>query len=371
MIFLLLLFSLSLNLDSQGAEAKIGYGSSLSAVNAKTQESVYMGFELGLKRTLKVNSVTNLLLTAQSSQSTELAAQQAARTLVDQGAIAIFGFTGSHDSMVAGKELKKDDILTVFPGSNLDEIASIGEHIYTTGQPMTVEVSHTLRFLSNKFASKKGLMVINPTAIPSVKGGEIARSYILDPKHNLHLDFSLMQKDKTIKNDELNKIKEGHYSFLYISSYPEAAMPFVAQLDQAGIDIPIILGASWAIGDADLLRRFIAKRKSDVFITSGWYLHSKTSKLFKNDFKSTYGKDPTAANQIGYDLGVIAGRVILRAKATGKYSKKGLIEIFSEIKCFDKLAVGKLCFNGKQGHADARTKFFKVRINDLVELTEY
>ena len=190
----LLLLMPSLCSFSWAAPAWIGYGSAVSTLTSKNQENIYMGFELGLKEVIGKDKTEKILVSRKIVTSSQLGAISVAQDLLNQKVHAVFGFSGSHDSLLAGKILGKANILTIFPGSNHNDISKLGKFVYTTGHSMSLEVSNTLSFLNKFFPGKKGAAIFNPQAAASDSIDKIM-SNLLKQKHKPVYLFFL---DKTL-----------------------------------------------------------------------------------------------------------------------------------------------------------------------------
>jgi ABC-type branched-subunit amino acid transport system substrate-binding protein len=339
-------------------EGKIGFGSAVSTMTARTQVNVYMGFELGLREVLGKEIATRVLVTRQESVPKQLGAMEMARELVSQNVAAVFGFSGSHDSLLAGRVLRDKKMLTLFPGSNHNDIRNFGKYVYTTGHSMDTEVSNTLDFIRKHYIQKKGLAIINLQAAASHSIDKILTDQLPALAGSVKMEKLFLDKNLTLSQEALDTILNSKYDYMYFTAYPEAMVPFVAQIEKMGLDLPIIAASSWGLEDAEVIRRFIAQKSQPLFISSNWHKESQDFKRFVNLFKKNYGREPIPENSLGYDVGVIAGKAI--KGANGKISREGLYQSFIKQKCFSGLSVGRICFPAEGGHSDLKPRFYKV-----------
>ncbi|MEZ4815074.1 MAG: ABC transporter substrate-binding protein [Bdellovibrionota bacterium] len=340
------------------ANFKLGYGSSTAVVNSRIQEGFLMGFDLGIRKMLGDKRVRELLTINQVEGASQLGAIQSASELVEKGVVALFGFPGSHDSLLAAKIAQKANVLFVAPGCNHNGLGKVGDTVYTTGHSMDREVSSMLDFLKRFYSKKKGLVIINPSASPSLSQEDIFKQQLQDKSNaNLNISIVRLNLDLQLPNEELDKLKKGDYSYICFTAYPEALVSLSNQLKSNSIDLPTVAGSAWGTVDSDVMRRYISTKKSPFYMAAVWVRGRPSSVYFERTFKLRYGRDPTPDNAFGYDLGIVAGSVVKRV--AGKVTAATILSAFKKNKCFYNLTVGKLCFGDSGGHSDAKISYLK------------
>lgn len=353
--FMLGLSSL-ISLNAFCNQGKVGYGSSTSSLTSKNQENIFMAFELGLIETMGAERTNKVLVRNQDNSGSKIGAIKSATELMAQDVSALFGFSGSHDSVLVGKLVASKKILTIVPGSMHNDLATFGDTFFTTGHSMDLEVENTLSFIERKFPNSKGAVIINRYAVPSASAEKILLEKYSNTKWGDLKKFHI-NKDLYLSESDLKHLKLSHFDFIYITAYPEAMINVVNQLEKSNIDIPIVAASSWGLGDADLLRRFIINKKAPLYFSSDWIIHSEESKHFTNIFKRKFGREPSPENALGYDLGRIAGDTIKRID--GPITKESILLAFKKDLCFDRLSVGRLCFRKEGGHSNIKPRFYQ------------
>ena len=352
------MFSIFILYPSYGG-GLIGYGSSTSTLTSKNQENIYMGFELGLKEMIGSQKFAELIVIEQDRSGSQLGSIDSLKKILKKNVVAVFGYSGSHDSILVGKYMKDRSVLTIVPGSNHNELKNLGPTVFTTGHSMDEEVNNTFEFINKKFGKKKGFAIFNKYAVASSSIDELLKKKSLPNISKIYLtrDFKLTPED-------IKKIKTDQIEFLYFSAYPEAMINVVHQLEENGIDLPVVAASSWGLGDSDLMRRFIANKKKPIFVSTEWNRDSKESKHFTSLFRSKYGREPTPENALGYDLGIIAGTTINRVRSD--LTRESMVEAFKKYPCFSNLSVGKICFDKKGGHSNVKPHFYKYSLNGYI-----
>lgn len=347
------------------AENLVGYGSSSATLTSKNQENIFMGFEYGLNEEIGERG-SKIIMREQDNSGSQTASIGAAKKLFENGVAGIFGFSGSHDSVLVGQYLAHKEILTIVPGSNHNSLKDFGAAIFTTGHSMDTEVATSVDFINRMFKGKSGIAIINPFALASASIDKILDSKDQQSKFSFNLQKIYLTKDLLLKEEDLKLFKSKKIDFLYITTYPEALVSTANQLEKNGIDIPLVAASSWGFGDADLLRRFISNKKTSVFFSSEWSSNSKESNDFTNGFRKKYGREPTPENALGYDVGKIVGQTLNRI--TGEVNRKTLLAAFRKNLCFSGLSVGKMCFPESGGHSNVIPNFYRFSANGNIRI---
>lgn len=347
------------------AENLIGYGSSTATLTSKNQENIFMGFEYGLNEEIGERG-SKIIMREQDNSGSQTASIGAAKKLYDNNVAGIFGFSGSHDSVLVGQYLAHKEILTILPGSNHNSLKDFGAAVFTTGHSMDTEVTTSIDFINHNFKRKKGIAIINPFALASASIDKILDSKDMQSRFSFNLQKVYLTKDMLLKEEDLKFFKTNKIDFLYITTYPEALVSTANQLEKNGIDIPLVAASSWGFGDTDLLRRFISNKKTSVFFSSEWSSNSRESRSFTNGFKKKYGREPTPENALGYDVGKIVGQSLKRIK--GEVNRKSLLAAFRKNLCFSGLSVGRMCFPKSGGHSNVIPNFYRFSTNGNIRI---
>ncbi|MBI3555699.1 MAG: ABC transporter substrate-binding protein [Deltaproteobacteria bacterium] len=359
-VYVSLLLSM-LALDARAAikgSGLIGYGSSTAIITPKIQEGFLMGFELGLKEMIGREKAADVLRVRQITGSSQLGAEKSATELLNQNVSALFGFPGSHDSLVVGRVAKETGVLTIVAGSNHNDLREMGPNFYTTGFSMDYEVESMLSFAQKLYRGKKGLVIINPSAVASMSQEAIFKRVIAEKRFTgIDVRVTRLNRDLLLDKEDLEQLRSGAISFICLTPYPEALVGWVDEITAAGVDLPIIAGTAWGTVDSDVLRRFIANRKAPFYMAASYLRGSPTAKSFEEAFFRSYAKEPTPETSFGYDLGVIAGTLVRRSK--GQVDRESMIAAFHQSKCYEGLSIGKLCFGPKGGHATRPLHYLK------------
>ncbi len=346
----------------------IGYGSSDAVLPAKNQELFYMGFELALRSTLDKRYGHDVLGISQVSDGSQLGAVRAAKELVARGAKFLVGFPTSHEALLASEVTSKVPMLFIASGAGHEKLGKMGNYVFSTGESMDYSVGTTMDFISSKFKNQKGLVVSNPRAIFSLNQAETARRIKekSDGKLLPNLEFADVDAQSRLSEDVIKRVKNGNFKYLFLTMYADESAHLLQQLEDRGIDLPIVSNTSWTTGDVMFLLRMLTKRKSETFSAALWVEGSPESAPMENLVKQTYGRKATAEIAYGFDLGVIVAKTMNGVK--GQSSAEKIQKSFLEQRCFTGLSSGKLCFHPEGGHADRKIYFVKFQKDHFIPL---
>ncbi len=330
--------------------AKIGYGSSTAVVTAKIQETFYMGFELGFEEILGEKRANEILLVKQVSDGSQRGSTRSAEYLVNNGAIALVGFPSSHDSLLAADIAQKNGFLTIFAGSGHTDLAKKGPTVFTTGTSMESAVESIVRFIQRKIPGKRGMAVVNPYAVFSLNHETVIKQ-IMDEKKipGVTMTPVRLTKEMVLSKTDLAALKRGDYDYLFVTPYPEELAPFMSQLSENRVDLPMIASSSWGTAEPDIMARFVSSKKTPFFIGTEWVRGQPESRHFETLAQSHYGREPNSEMSYGYDVGVITATVVSRL--TGDLTKESILKAFNQNRCFQHTTVGEICFGPNGGHA--------------------
>lgn len=356
--FLIFIFSLGSVTANAGI---VYYGSSNAVLAAKNQEMFLMGFELGLEKYIPKNQAKNLLVIEQDTTGNPLGALVVAKKIFRNNPPIVVGFPTSHEALLVAKEYAKSGSLIIFAGAGHSELSGFGNTVHTTGESMEFSAGMMIDFLKKKFGGKRGAIIGNPYAVFSKNFDDGLTTQLRSHPDVPRLEFFKLDQDQRLPENELLRLTAGHFDFMLISAYPDECVRLLELLDQSHIDLPIVTNSSWTTGDVDYLRRLLSKKTAAVYSAALWLPGSPSSRGFEAQIKSRFGRDATSEIAYGYDLGIIVGKTLVAAKSD--YSKEHLLRTFLNLRCFDGLASGRICFQNSGGHA--------VRTLQFVQLTNH
>lgn len=344
----LIAFTLLTSNFSWSINKLIGYGSSTAVISSKIQEGFLMGYQLGFDFILGENKSLDIVNIIQDTSGSPLGAKKVFNTLIEQGAIAITGFAGSHDSMLVSERAKELGLLTIFIDSGHSGLGLRGPNVLTTGLPMKNGLEKAFAFIKKQFPKKKGLILINPSAVFSVDQYNLLKM-IKSVDTELSFEFGMLNKQLKLDSQDLIKLKNKEYSYVFLTPYPEELIPSLNQFASELIDIPYVTGGSWGTAEPDILRRFLVNKKAPVFMIAEWIRGTPDSELFERIAEKKYGKAAVAEVVFGFEVGEIIAQIVKRVK--GPLTKESLISALNQDRCFFTHTVGKLCFPKEGGHA--------------------
>ncbi len=341
------------------ANPLIGYGSSDAILPAKTQEIFYLGFELGLAVTTKQTNINQLLAVEHSWDGSPLGAQRSAEKLVKRGIVALVGYPISSDALLASKVSIKAGIMGVFAAARHSDLGKLGRLVVSTVPSMSFDVEFFMKFIAKKYPGKQGLLISNPYNV-FCKNQEDIFTLLLKEKRFDKITASSVRLNKDMKLSEvdLKQIKEGHFDYIFMTTYPDMSLHVLGQLDALSLDIPIIANASWTTDDFELIRRVLIRHKAPVYSVALWYPGNEAGKKFEREILKRYGRAPTAEAAYGYDLGVIVGTTLNRIQ--GPPTPENFVKAFYHMPCFEGATTsGRVCFAQTGGHSTRQLTFVR------------
>lgn len=351
---ILLVFSfLNLLIFSNTAySVKVGYGSSDAVYSAKNQEYFYMGFSFAMERFLEErykSELSNILVSEQLSDKKQLSAIRAAKKLISSDVVALTGFPTSHEALLVAPLAKENDILFISAAAAHSKISEYGPNVYTLGESVLKSKIELINFIKNKLNNpNQGVLITDKQAVFSVNQSNLLIE--TNQKSSKPLSFSnlLLNSEKVLSKNNIESIKNGKYDFIILTTYADDSVKFLEQLISYNINIPIIANSSWTIGNIEMVRRLLVKYKGEIFCVSSVVKGIDTAQTFEKSYLESYGKQPETEMYYGYDLGVIVSKVMNSLK--GNVTRKDFINTFSEIRCFEGLTTGNVCFPEGGGH---------------------
>jgi ABC-type branched-subunit amino acid transport system substrate-binding protein len=319
-----------------------------------------MGFELGFASVWRGRSPDLGIVYDNDTTGNPLAASRAAGRLISNGSIGLFGFPGSHDSLLAAKVALNAGVVAVFPGCNHSDLANFGPYVLTTGYHMSFEVRSMLDFAQKNLRLRHLLVVIDSRSAPSSD----QEQYFLAERARLaaagvRIAIASLGEKRRFSSEIMSSIKKGDFDGILVTSYPNQSLDLIGQLSSEGIGLPLVAGSSWGTVNPDLFGRFFASRTGKSYIMSTWHRESGLAKdRFDVPFQRKFGRPPNFESAFGFDLGVIAGTLVKRNPRAA--SASDFRKSFDRNRCFEGLTIGKLCFPPTGGHVVRPVYFFEV-----------
>jgi ABC-type branched-subunit amino acid transport system substrate-binding protein len=327
---------------------KIGYGSSTAVVAPSYQENVLRGFELGVHRILGASPLSDLFLIKQLNDKSIQGATTSANALVEAGVVALVGFPVSHDALLAADVARKNGMLAIFGSPSHTAIAEKGPTVYSTGASIDTLQNDLLVFLQEKFGTKKGLVVVNPSSVFSINQETLLKTKL--PKTpGLKIELARLNDGLVMPEAMMARLKKGEFEYLYLSLYPDDLVAFFNQLQSAKVDLPTV---AFGGPDPDILRRFVSVKKTPYFIGTTWVPSDPEMKELDREVFKKYGKSANFETVIGFNLGMVVGQTY--KQVDGPLTKQSVLAAFRKKSCYTVLGKRELCFGANGGHATSQ-----------------
>jgi ABC-type branched-subunit amino acid transport system substrate-binding protein len=348
-IALLLLSPIDVN-----AGGRVGFGSSDAVLPKKDQEWFYSGFEIGLEVKGPKNALRDLVIKRQVADGSPLGASLAAANLESEGAIALVGFPTSHEALLAAKVAVENQLVGLFIGASHERLSKLGSFVFSTGPSAGTIAQSMLKFARKRYPRGNGLLISNPSAVFSM-GMEDALVGIGDRQ----LFPVRLNKDLLLNHDVIKDLRSGRYDFLVVTPYASESQKLMEQLEDAGVDLPIVATPTWITEEIEYIKRFILKRKTPIFGPRDWVSGSKESKGFESAFVRKHKTPPRFEIAYGFDLGIIVGDVLSRMGPP--YTRERFRSFFLARRCYEDTSSGTICFPASGGHAIRNLYILQVR----------
>jgi ABC-type branched-subunit amino acid transport system substrate-binding protein len=337
----------------------IGYGSADAVLPAKTQETFYLGFELGLSVTTKREDINQLLAVENSWDGSPLGAQRSAKKLVKRGIIALAGYPISSDALLASKVTLKAGIMALFSAARHSDLDKLGKLVVSAVPSMSFDVESFMKLIADKYPGKQGLLISNPYNAFCQNQEDLFAQFLKEKRFNKIKATSMhLNRDMKLSEADLKRIEEGRFSYLFMTTYPDTSLRVLGQLDALGLDIPIIANASWTTDDFELIRRVIIRHKAPVYSVALWYPGNEAGQKFEREIRKKYGREPSSEAAYGYDLGVIVGTTLNRIQ--GPATPESFVKAFYQKPCFEGTTTsGTVCFAQTGGHSTRQLTFVR------------
>lgn len=350
----LILFWIFLILSPRTFASGIVYGFSSVMLPNETQEFVYRGFILALKTYKGIDTDKDLRLIHSGSNSLTSPVETAREVLKAEPRI-ITGFPSSLESQLAAPVLKESGILTVFASSSNTNLGDMAANIYSTSEDVFKTNELIASEILKTHPGAKGAVIYNPFDYFSVnqkKIWEVIRSKINN------IDFILIptNADGNLTQAQLEECKGLRY--IISTLFPNKSYNVFRNLFESKIDPTVYTNSSWYKIDYNILMRFILKKKAPVFVVQLKNFDLKILSEVSKKYKAIYKGNPPFEVLIGYDLGIVVGKVFEEAK---KKNADPLL-IIKRIDCFLGSPLGKICFKKTGGFAPREIKL--VNINE-------
>lgn len=337
--------------------AFIAWGSTNATVPLPVGQHFLMGFQLGMETVGGKKLFKKYVRIFSDESKSQIAALKVANEAAHDGAAALVGFPGSHDSLLAARVAEENKISAIFPGCIDQDLANYGSFVRSTGHAGTEEVMKSIWFIS-KHLKGRGLVIVNPAAVVSYNIGQLfmqKKPYA----RKMGVTYTIADLDSRleISDEDMEKLKKHGFGYIVFVPYPYDMQRFTNQLMELGIDIPVLAGAAWGTVDSDVMRRYVASKKAPFYMMTTWNARSSSGRAFIRKFKAEFAKKPSPDSAYGYDLGIIVGRVLKLIK--GPLTKKSFAATLNSHLCFNGLSVGRLCLSKTGGHTRRTIYFLK------------
>lgn len=152
--------------------SEVAFGSTTSVVPAMRQEYVYRGFKLALEHHLKDKKLLDRTFAQILDSQRKSAPITLVNKLLDNNAKIVFGFSSSHEALLAAPVFVKKDALLITSASH-DSLASFGPNVHSIG----VSISKVANILSKKIKdmglkNSRGLLIEKIDSVFSVSFSE-------------------------------------------------------------------------------------------------------------------------------------------------------------------------------------------------------
>jgi len=337
----------------------IAWGGTNSIVKPQIRENFLTGFQLGFESEFGRGSFEKYIKTYSDESDSKTSAIKIAKKAIDDGAIGLIGFPGSHDALLVGDVAREKSILSISPGCNHEDLGKFGFFVHSTGHSGTHEIDSSLWFIQ-KYFKGIGLVIVNPRAAASFNMGELFKKKSEKEIFQVNLNDKLQLPESTISD-----LKNGVFKYIVFTPYPDDLSQVTKQLTDSNIDLPTLAGSAWGTVDSDVMRRYVVSKKKPFYMMTSWNAKSTHGKNFIKKYKKSFAKEPSADSAYGYDLGVIVAQLLKNSKTP--YTKESFSHSLKEKNCFSNLSIGQLCLNKNGGHATRPIFFLKYSSNGFVE----
>ena len=337
-----------------------GYGSSDAVIPAKDQELFFTGFEAGFESVYGGKIPKGLIKIEHVYNGTQLGAIDGAQRLLKQGVRSLIGFPTSHEALLVAKIASEAKVFALFPAASHSSLANYGPYVYSTGESTETSVVQALKFIKKRFAGKKGLVIYSPFAVYSKdqKDRFVEVSTRTEFK-NLELKFADLNQERMLSAEQIQTLKSDGTAYIFITQYASEATAVMSQLQQQGIDLPIITNSSWMTGDIEFVRRYLTLRKAPLYSVGLWLKGGKDSKTFESIVRKRYGVEPTPEIAYGFDLGSVIAQVYKDVRHEKHITSQMIRDAFVKRRCFKQTSSGELCFGPNGGHAERNVQFVR------------
>lgn len=327
---------------------EVAFGATTSVVPAMRQEYVYRGFKLALEHHLKDRKLLDRNLAQILESQRKSAPITLINRLLENNAKIVFGFSSSHEALLAAPMVVKKEALLITSASH-DSLSSFGPNVHSIG----VSISQVANTLSKKITAmdlkdSKGLLIEKIDSVFSVSfSDQITREMPNLIRCNL-MNGSLDRRC-------IDTLKKGELNFLVLSMYPEEASELMQLLNRGKVRIPIFTNHTWSTADPILVRGHLSEYQESIF-TLGYYAPgSQEALIFEQLAKKTYGSVILTDMACGWDFGTIASHLVNSSHGRSISIEK----YFRDNKCYEGTTSGKICFAEKGGFADRKLHFLR------------
>ncbi len=350
-VLITLLFLISYSADT--FSASIIYGFSSVTLPNEIQEFVYRGFLLSLNSYKGVDPKKDLKL-IHSGGNSLTSPIETAREVLKENPQIITGFPSSLESQLAAPTLRDSKILTVFASSSNTNLGNMGENIYSTSE----DVSKTSELIASKVLrahpKAMGAIIYNPFDYFSVNQKKIWEEI---KRKNSGLNFHMISTnpDGNLSDAQINACRK--LTFVIVTMFPNKAYNIFKELYEHDVDPTIYTNSSWYKIDYNILMRFILTKKKPVYVVKLDNFDKKIAQKVIKKYQSIYNANPPFEVFIGYDLGIVIGKVLSESK------KQHLtpLQVIKSMPCFTGSPLGKICFKSSGGFVPRDMTLVKIK----------
>lgn len=235
------------------------------------------------------------------------AASLAATALRDHPSVVV-GLPSTRELIRALPVLLESEVMCLSLVSGHPMFLGMSPWLYSTGEKMMDAAQGTLDLFEALYPARECVIVYDDTSSIGVSGMETLRGLVEGESHRfVSLTSRRVLPERTLA------LLASHNAGLIVTTPPRESISLMEQLDDAGVDVPIVGVNTWTGSDPRLLNRLLARRSSALHSLAVWTPGLAAgaefeSRLLELDIdRRRWGR---AAH--GFDAGVIVGSVAKR-----------------------------------------------------------
>lgn len=204
---------------------------------------------------------------------------------------------------------------TADKGVTTDDKGKVNDFVFRTCFVDSFQGVTMASFAINNLKAKNAVIIKDNSSDYSKGLAENFKKTIEAAGGKIVAEEGFVAKDKDF-NAVLTKIKSQQFDVIFVPGYYEEAGLIIKQARDLGINVPV-LGAD-GFGAPELVDLAGAKALNNIYYSDHYSSLDKDPLVLKfiADFKAKNGKEPTAFNALGYDMGKFIADAIKRADST-------------------------------------------------------